>query len=222
MSQGENNVQSVWGSNPGPPACTYSDHDEHMPTEDTEPACAAKDVLCSESVENIESDSDMSLDSEVNSDPEESVYVESSEEEFENQSIQTTTDSCEASTTNDPPLEELCQTPGCKSSSREKKQYFVTANIESQLRELLERPRIWEKIEESRNIPDSDVISDLKSGTEYKKLKEPGGFLNEGHNITLSMFTDGVALFQSSAVSLWPVYFLVNELPPKSVSYKET
>ena len=34
--------------------------------------------------------------------------------------------------------------------------------------------------------------------------------------VTLTMFTDGVSLFKSSKVSLWPVYLVVNELSPYS------
>ncbi|XP_033725139.1 LOW QUALITY PROTEIN: uncharacterized protein LOC117315101 [Pecten maximus] len=47
------------------------------------------------------------------------------------------------------------------------------------------------------------------------KLKEPGGFLDQTSNLTLSLFIDGIPLFTSSAVSLWPVYLLINEIPPK-------
>jgi len=40
-------------------------------------------------------------------------------------------------------------------------------------------------------------------------------FLTNKNNVTLSLFTDGIPLFQSSRVSLWPVYLIINELPPK-------
>ena len=42
-----------------------------------------------------------------------------------------------------------------------------------------------------------------------------GGFLRDPMNISLTMSTDGVQLFKSSGVSLWPVHFVINELPPQ-------
>ena len=34
-------------------------------------------------------------------------------------------------------------------------------------------------------------------------------------HVSLQINTDGVALFNSSKFSIWPVYCLINELPPK-------
>lgn len=33
-------------------------------------------------------------------------------------------------------------------------------------------------------------------------------------HISLQINTDGVALFRSSTFSIWPVYYIINELPP--------
>ena len=46
----------------------------------------------------------------------------------------------------------------------------------------------------------------FKGTDEYTKTMEP--------HISLQMNTDGVALFRSSTFSVWPVYYLINELPP--------
>ena len=83
-----------------------------------------------------------------------------------------------------------------------------------QLKEILQRDGVWTSIEESRSCI-TENISDIKSGLEYKKLQEPGGFLHNTKNITLSLFIDGIPLFKSSSVSLWPVYLLINEIPPR-------
>ena len=40
------------------------------------------------------------------------------------------------------------------------------------------------------------------------------GFLSVPTNISLVMNTDGAQVFHSSNVSVWPVYFTINELPP--------
>ena len=49
-------------------------------------------------------------------------------------------------------------------------------------------------------------------GDGYKKHAE---FLSHPANISILMNTDGVALYRSSNVSLWPVWGVINELPPK-------
>lgn len=114
--------------------------------------------------------------------------------------------------------EDNCQTPECQGSKTnpEFNKYFVTSKLEEQLKDIFERPGIWELIKQSNghNLQ-SDIISDIKSGLGYQKLQHPGGFLHMSSNITLTLFTDGIPLFSSSSVSLWPVYLLINELSPK-------
>ena len=110
-----------------------------------------------------------------------------------------------------------CKTPGC-SGKKEKNSsnYFLTGSMQTQCKEILEREGIWTSIQQySQRGQEHTTISDIIDGEEYKKLKAPGGFLTDPNNLTLSLFTDGIPLFQSSKVSLWPVYLIVNELPPK-------
>lgn len=113
---------------------------------------------------------------------------------------------------------ENCKTPGCtgmKSDSQCKK-YFITSDLKQQLTEILQREGIWKEITENlQSSASSKNICDIRNGLEYKKLQEPGGFLHNSNNITFSMFTDGVPLFKSSGVQMWPVYILINEIPPK-------
>ena len=44
---------------------------------------------------------------------------------------------------------------------------------------------------------------------------QPGGFLSEQSNISLTWNTDGVPVFKSSKYNIWPLYFAINELPPQ-------
>ena len=47
-------------------------------------------------------------------------------------------------------------------------------------------------------------------------MREENGFLAcPSNNVTFTLFTDGIPLFKSSNVSLWPVYLVINELPRK-------
>jgi hypothetical protein len=48
----------------------------------------------------------------------------------------------------------------------------------------------------------------------YTELRKPGNFLSNDKNISLLFNTDGVPLYNSSKVGLWPVYLVINELPP--------
>lgn len=111
---------------------------------------------------------------------------------------------------------ELCSTPGCigTKNDRQCKNYFVTGRVSIQLREILERAGVWKSIKEFESV-EAENISDIVTGCEYKRLKEPGGFLYKTSNITLSLFVDGVPLFKSSSTSIWPVYLLINEIPRK-------
>lgn len=53
-------------------------------------------------------------------------------------------------------------------------------------------------------------LADIYDGIEYKKLQP---FLNHPCHVSLTLNTDGVAIYRSSKVSIWPVWFVVNELP---------
>ena len=93
----------------------------------------------------------------------------------------------------------------------------MTGSMQAQWKEIVERDGIWRAIPDYANQRSTQhtTISDIVDGAEYKKLKENGGILTNKSNVTLSLFTDGIPLFQSSKVSLWPVYLVIKELPPK-------
>lgn len=59
-------------------------------------------------------------------------------------------------------------------------------------------------------------ICDVYDGTEYKKHAD---FLQQPGNVSLVANTDGVKMFNSSGVSLWHIWLVVNELPPKERYY---
>ena len=56
----------------------------------------------------------------------------------------------------------------------------------------------------------ANMISDVYDGVEYKRNIH----LGEVGNISFIVNTDGVAIFRSFKKSLWPVWLVVNELPP--------
>ena len=66
----------------------------------------------------------------------------------------------------------------------------------------------------SRTKIDAGAIEDVYDGELYKKHFCPGGFLSNQHNISFLGNTDGVALIRSNGYGVWPVYLVVNEIPP--------
>ena len=50
-------------------------------------------------------------------------------------------------------------------------------------------------------------------GTALHPLCAPGRFLSNKDNLAISLSTDGIPLYKSSTVSLWPVYAVVLNLP---------
>lgn len=59
-------------------------------------------------------------------------------------------------------------------------------------------------------LPSGDMISDIYDGDGYKRHSQ---FLSHPAHISLLLNTDGVALYRSSSVSIWPVWAVINELP---------
>jgi hypothetical protein len=65
-------------------------------------------------------------------------------------------------------------------------------------------------------------IEDVLDGERYKEVFDGEHFRgstarqkpNQIH-ISLQLNTDGVAIFKSSKFSIWPVYAVIDELPPK-------
>lgn len=92
---------------------------------------------------------------------------------------------------------------------RHKSSYFLQIPLEQQLRKLLEDESVRSKL-----IRGDGNQSDVCSGKVYKRLVEKG-VIND-NDITLQWNTDGVQLFKSSKIQLWPIQVSVNEL-----SYRE-
>ena len=66
-----------------------------------------------------------------------------------------------------------------------------------------------------------DGIGDICDGAALRPLLEEGHFFSQYNHFALSITTDGVPLFKSSTVSLWPVYLQILNLPPSIRMYSE-
>lgn len=61
----------------------------------------------------------------------------------------------------------------------------------------------------------------MYDGNLYKEQEKDGGILSNCHNLSLMFNTDGIPVFKSSKVSVWPIYFTINELPFQQRTLKE-
>lgn len=61
---------------------------------------------------------------------------------------------------------------------------------------------------------DPEAIEDVYDGQLYKEHSSAGGFLSDPNNVSFLGNTDGVALIKPTSYGAWPVYLIVNEIPP--------
>ena len=91
--------------------------------------------------------------------------------------------------------------------------YFIELPILEQLKCFLSRLTFYDDIQHrfKRTKKASDNIEDIYDGQLYKELCAKG-LLCSKDNISFLMNTDGFPVFKSSKVSIWPLYFIINEL----------
>lgn len=77
---------------------------------------------------------------------------------------------------------------------------------------LLENKEEYEKVLERRENND---YCDIYDGECYKKLKNELILKDDEKYVTVSFNTDGAPCFKSSRYSIWPIYLIINELPPQ-------
>lgn len=82
---------------------------------------------------------------------------------------------------------------------------------------------IWDDIVQcrtdifQRRRSGSTCITDITDGEAYQDLMSEGGFLDptaNSVNLTAMFNTDGVNLYSSSKIELWPIFLAINELSP--------
>lgn len=92
--------------------------------------------------------------------------------------------------------------------------YFLEIPILDQLRTLFKRRGFYNSLNYrfTREKLVQDNFEDIYDGEVYKTFFD-NGFLAEQSNISFTWNTDGIPLFKSSKFSIWPYYFMINELP---------
>ncbi|KAK3925230.1 Hemagglutinin, partial [Frankliniella fusca] len=101
------------------------------------------------------------------------------------------------------------------SCPKSKVNYFIGCPLAAQIQKLYERPGFKEKLQYRfhRTKINSDNIEDIYDSNLYKEAER--GFLMDSNNISLTWYTDGVAIYECSSYSLWVFVFVINELPPQ-------
>ena len=102
----------------------------------------------------------------------------------------------------------------CPSGPKKKNGYFVQLPFLEQLKEMYKRRNFYNNLQNRFHRPTHQphTISDIYDGTLYQAWMD-NGFLSDRRNISLSWYTDGVPVFKSSKISVWPIYLSINELP---------
>lgn len=73
----------------------------------------------------------------------------------------------------------------------------------------------WHALQERFRRSSGGLIQDIYDGEEYKAHAE---FLSCPCNVSVTMNTDGIAVFKSTTMNVWPIWLVINELP-KSMRY---
>ncbi|XP_032239885.2 uncharacterized protein LOC5514473 [Nematostella vectensis] len=114
-----------------------------------------------------------------------------------------------------PKTRTVCPNAGCLKDLTKKNalSYFIEVPILQQLQLFFSRPSFYEDIQYrfKRNKRNNENIEDIYDGNLYHELCQHG-ILSSKDNISFLMNTDGVPVFKSSKVSIWPLYFVINEL----------
>ncbi|CAG5110043.1 Protein of unknown function, partial [Cotesia congregata] len=97
--------------------------------------------------------------------------------------------------------------------------FFLTLDMETQLKTILQDSQVQEalidRFEGKNQKRDFHEIENITDGRIYKKLSIANNPLSENFNLTYTFNTDGCQASKSCKISTWPIYIIINELPPK-------
>jgi len=74
-------------------------------------------------------------------------------------------------------------------------------------------PGLYQSLQQRNQDSNNSCISDICDGSIYRKLSSDNQPLSKETNISLTLNSDGVQVYQSTNKSMWPVLLMINELP---------
>lgn len=95
--------------------------------------------------------------------------------------------------------------------------FFLSLGFKSQIKRLLQNRKVQRSLEYrfQRIKINNNSFEDVYDGNMYKKLSEFDGPLSTQWNLSYTLNTDECQAANSSKVTIWPIYAIINELPPK-------
>ncbi|XP_028982530.1 uncharacterized protein LOC107046648 [Diachasma alloeum] len=95
-----------------------------------------------------------------------------------------------------------------------KMKYFLTLSLENQLKPFLKVPNMKKilnyRSERVKKVEDN--IKDIFDGQAYIRLQQEN--IISSSDFTYSFNTDGFNVHRSSGASAWPIFIIINEVPP--------
>ena len=98
-------------------------------------------------------------------------------------------------------------------SNRSSPSYFVTLDPSRHVAKLLETYEDHYDYIIHDRVGNANTLRDIYDGKKYRKFRESLPDLDKLLYATATFNTDGFPIFESSNYSVWPVYFMINELP---------
>lgn len=116
-----------------------------------------------------------------------------------------------------------CHNTSCQQDFSSNKPFFLELPIADQLKAFFKRKGFYNDLKHrfDRRKKDKNSIEDIYDGLKYQKHMQKGCFLANKNNISLLWNTDGASVFKSSNYNIWPLYFVINELPVHKRWYKQ-
>ena len=74
-------------------------------------------------------------------------------------------------------------------------------------------PFVWRQLQKRLDVVRDERVQDIYDGLEYRKIERKFSSENKAY-VTLLCNTDGVQIYNSSKYSIWPIWLIINELPP--------
>ena len=108
-----------------------------------------------------------------------------------------------------------CHNTACEQDfSSQNKSFFMELSITDQLKAFFKRNGFYNDLQHRFNRGKQDSnIEDIYGSSRYQQHMKRGSFLANKNNVSLLWSTDGASVFKSSSYSIWPLYFVINELP---------
>ncbi|KAM7301078.1 hypothetical protein ISCGN_016640 [Ixodes scapularis] len=108
---------------------------------------------------------------------------------------------------------EVCQQKATQKKLRAQGSFFMMLDMEKQVKFLIRKTKdaLGENLLRAAASPD-DPITDITTGKGYRNMREEAKLAVD--DLTLTINTDGSPVFESSKTSVWPIQFVINELPP--------